>query len=374
MCDEADGGRPGQHPGIAQRGHGRHRHTLRHAGLAPHRREQHRHDVGAAQPHHGIAQQRRLPEGDQRGQQDAAHGQQAAHRHDAAPPYPCHDAVAGQAAEGHGEREGCKAVAGLCHRHAVVLGQHHRAPVHHRAFHQEDCHAQHAQKEHLAARQCKRRALGRVPVRQDVPPDEHQQQHAGQGDGRHRGERAHPQVHDGAGGGCTQQAAQAVEAMKARHQRPLAVALDDDGLDVHHAVEGADHGAKEEQRGGQREDVLDRSQQRQTGAQSHAADHQHLAAAVAGADHAGNRHGQQGADAQTQQDQAQLPFIDARGGLGHRHERSPGGSRETGQQEQQSRAVLLGPARRRLAVGRGIRQGGRAHDRALEVSDEGAPF
>ncbi len=139
-------------------------------------------------------------------------------------------------------------------------------------------------------------------------------------------------------------------------------------LDIHDAIDRPDPCAENDQRRDEQRDRGDRREQRQGRADQHAADDDHAPAAEPRGQGAGNRHGDDGPDAQAEQQPAQARVIEAGAELREDHEGRPGGAGKSGDEE--------GDACRqpgRCARGKQVLAGGRSHSLPIRGQVAGPP-
>ena len=358
MGDKADGRRARQYPRIAQGGDGRYGNVLGHYGLFTDRGIQHRHDIGTTDTHQGIAGQGQFPARRQGCQRQPGCGEQTAQDYHPARPQMSDDAVAGQAASGHGHGKGGIAKPGIGFADLFLGGQEHRAPVEHRAFGQEHGKTQQPDKQHHAVGHCKRRAGALTAVRQQVRRGLEQ---GGEGQHNHHHncpQRRHPQRQKGADTGRTGNPADTEQTVEARHHVAAAGALDDHRLQVDGGINDPQACAEYKQCGDQQRYGAGGGQERQRQANQQGAANRHPATAKARGQQAGDGHCQNRARAEAQQQQAKGGFIEPGPGLGVGHQWRPCGESETGDKKGDAgRHLFEAPwNKRRLSV-----DGGHVH-------------
>ncbi|MNG06887.1 hypothetical protein D3C84_901600 [compost metagenome] len=168
MGDEADHRGARQNARVAQGGDGRYGDVFRHDLLFANGGVQHRYDVRTPRPDQRVPDQRGLPGGRQRGQQQPGCSRQAAQHNHPFGPHFMHDGIAGQAPCGHGQGKGGIPQAGIGAVDMALGGQEHRTPVQHRAFGEKHDEAQAADKQHHAVGHGKRRPRAVAAIGQPV--------------------------------------------------------------------------------------------------------------------------------------------------------------------------------------------------------------
>jgi hypothetical protein len=132
-------------------------------------------------------------------------------------------------------------------------------------------------------------------------------------------------------------AAHAPHGVKSRHHRAGAHALHLRAVDVHRHVDRAQRRAEDEERGAQRHQRLREHQHRQERHEPDPAREHHAPRPAARADVARHRHGDDGADPEAQQQEAELRVVRLDPRLGEGDERRPGGHDEACREEGQAR-------------------------------------
>jgi hypothetical protein len=136
---------------------------------------------------------------------------------------------------------------------------------------------------------------------------------------------------------CTSQRAEAEHRMKPRHERSARRPFDLDRMDVHRDIERAERRAERHQRDGKRHRIADKNQKRQHRDKPGPAPEDQGTAADARGHPARDRHREDRAEPEAEQQDAKCCIIHPGIGLGKGHERGPGRHGEPGREEGEPR-------------------------------------
>lgn len=221
------------------------------------------------------------------------------------------DAITGEASYRHGEGEGDVADSGFVGVEEVEVGEGDAGPVEDGAFGEEDEEAKDAEEGDFSLREGEGRGGLFASEGEEAGAGKDQ---AGEDEGdedEDRGGELESGVEEEGESAGTKDSADAVEPVEAGHEGFGALFFDEDGLDVHDDIGGADGGSEDEEEepydwlGGEEGD------EREGEGTEGSGDEDGFSATVAGGPASGEGHSDEGAGADAEEEKAELGIVEA---------------------------------------------------------------